>query len=58
VSAATDEIILETVLRHTRGNQVLASELMGISRTTLRAKLRGLGLTPEKPFLSDYDQHG
>jgi len=58
VSAATDEIILETVLRHTRGNQVLASELMGISRTTLRAKLRGLGLTVEKPFMSDYDQDG
>jgi nitrogen regulation protein NR(I) len=58
VSASADEIILETVLRHTRGNQVLASELMGISRTTLRAKLRGLGLTVEKPFMSDYDQDG
>ena len=36
---AADRVILEAILRHTRGNQVQASELLGISRTTLRAKL-------------------
>ena len=32
------------VLRHTEGNRVLAAQLLGISRTTLRAKLTALGL--------------
>jgi len=56
VTIAADRVILESVLRHARGNQVQASELLGISRTTLRAKLRGLGMTSEKTFMSDYDQ--
>jgi two-component system nitrogen regulation response regulator GlnG len=56
ITTAADRIILESVLRHARGNQVQASELLGISRTTLRAKLRGLGMTSEKTFMSDYDQ--
>jgi two-component system nitrogen regulation response regulator GlnG len=35
-----------------KGNQVQASELLGISRTTLRAKLRALGMAVEKqPFV-------
>jgi DNA-binding NtrC family response regulator len=36
-----DHVVLGTVLRHVKGNQVKASEMLGISRTTLRAKLRG-----------------
>ena len=40
VTAAVDRVVLETVLRHVKGNQVQASEVLGISRTTLRAKLR------------------
>jgi two-component system nitrogen regulation response regulator GlnG len=50
---AADRVILEAILRHTRGNQVQASELLGISRTTLRAKLRALGMTVEKQLLSE-----
>jgi two-component system nitrogen regulation response regulator GlnG len=39
VHAEVDQILLPEVLRHVQGNQVLASQRLGISRTTLRAKL-------------------
>ncbi len=34
-----DRVVIEATLEHVRGNQVHASELLGISRTTLRSKL-------------------
>jgi two-component system nitrogen regulation response regulator GlnG len=48
VTQAVDRAILTAVIDHSRGNQSQASELLGISRTTLRAKLQALGLGVEK----------
>jgi two-component system nitrogen regulation response regulator GlnG len=56
VCAGVDRVIIETVLRHVKGSQVQASELLGISRTTLRGKLRSLGLAIEKQLLTESDQ--
>jgi len=42
--ADVDRVALAEVLRHVRGNQVHASERLGMSRTTLRNKLHALGM--------------
>ena len=39
-----DRIVLQQALEHTRHNQAQTAELLGISRMTLRGKLRSLGL--------------
>jgi two-component system nitrogen regulation response regulator GlnG len=39
-----DRLLLRLVFRHTRGNQVHAARLLGISRQTLRLRARELGL--------------
>jgi two-component system nitrogen regulation response regulator GlnG len=38
--AEVDQVVLAEVLRHVGDNQVHASQLLGISRTTLRSKLQ------------------
>lgn len=43
-----DQIVLDTVLKHVNGNQLLAAEYLGISRMTLRQKLRALGLPTDR----------
>jgi len=51
VHTEVDQILLAEVLRQVQGNQVLASQRLGISRTTLRAKLGAL--EPAEPTNSD-----
>jgi nitrogen regulation protein NR(I) len=60
--AALDRVLLPCVLRHTGNHQTRASEILGISRATLRQKLRSLGLsiglavvenTPEEGVVGD-----
>ena len=58
VTSLVDRVLLTEVLRHTGGSQVQASELLGIARGTLRAKLRAAGLTVEKQVGADPEQPG
>jgi two-component system nitrogen regulation response regulator GlnG len=53
VGLTVDRVVLNVVLQHVRGNQLQAAELLGISRTTLRTKLRALGMTVEKQLVAD-----
>ena len=48
VLASVERVLLPQVLQHTHGHQQQASELLGISRATLRHKLRLLGLAVDK----------
>jgi two-component system nitrogen regulation response regulator GlnG len=47
-SETFDRVVVREVLRHVKGHQVHASEILGMSRNTLRAKLRALGMSFEK----------
>jgi len=40
--------LLRLVLRHTKGNQLQAAGILGISRVTLRSKIRSLGIIIEE----------
>ena len=51
VALAVDRIVLQEVLRHVGGHQQRAAERLGMSRMTLRSKLRALGLAVERPPL-------
>jgi two-component system nitrogen regulation response regulator GlnG len=53
VHTEIDRVLLDEVLRYVHGSQLEAAEILGISRTTLRARLRALGLTVEKQLTSD-----
>ena len=47
--------LLTQVLRHTLGNQVQAAKILGITRGSLRNKIRVLGITIERSVWSDDD---
>jgi two-component system, NtrC family, nitrogen regulation response regulator GlnG len=53
VLAITERVLLTEVLMHTHGHQAQASDLLGLNRTTLRYKLRNLGLTVDKVVAED-----
>jgi len=53
-----DRAVLAVVLEHADGSQVAASQLLGISRTTLRAKLQALKLVIEKHVRPDASADG
>jgi two-component system nitrogen regulation response regulator GlnG len=48
VIALVERELITRALRHTHGHQTQASDLLGINRTTLRSKLRDLGITLDK----------
>jgi two-component system nitrogen regulation response regulator GlnG len=43
-----ERLLFARVLQHTQGKQAQASEMLGLNRSTLRYKLRDLGLSVEK----------
>jgi two-component system nitrogen regulation response regulator GlnG len=53
VIAAVERVLLTRALRHTHGHQTQASELLGLSRATLRHKLRTLGLAVDKMLVEE-----
>jgi two-component system nitrogen regulation response regulator GlnG len=53
VTAAVERVLLTRVLRYTQGNQTQAAELLGLSRVTLRHKLRTLNLDVDKILIPD-----
>ena len=58
VCLEVDRVVIETVLRHAKGSQVQASALLGISRTTLRTKLRALRMTVRKSLILETSVFG
>jgi nitrogen regulation protein NR(I) len=53
VVAAVERVLLARVLKHTKGHQAQASDLLGLNRATLRHKLRSLGLAVSKVIADD-----
>ncbi len=54
--AQMERRLLTRVLQHTNGNQVQAARILGITRGSLRTKLRALGITIGRSVWSDDDQ--
>ena len=54
--ALMERQLLTGVLRHTQGNQVQAAKILGITRGSLRNKIRALGITIERAVWSADDQ--
>jgi two-component system nitrogen regulation response regulator GlnG len=54
--AAMERHLITRVLRHTGGNQLQAAKILGITRGTLRTKIRALGIAIERSVWSESDQ--
>jgi two-component system nitrogen regulation response regulator GlnG len=50
--------VLTQVLRHTAGNQLRASKILGITRGSLRTKIRDLGIRIDRTITGDEDAEG
>lgn len=48
-----ERLLLARIYRHTHGHQAQASELLGLNRTTLRHKMRALGLATDKVLIEE-----
>lgn len=48
VLSQVDRVVLAAVLKHTSGHQAQAARVLGMSRNTLRSKLRSLGMLSER----------
>jgi two-component system nitrogen regulation response regulator GlnG len=48
-----DRVLLSRILRETHGHQAQAADLLGLNRTTLRTKLRALGMVVDKVLTED-----
>jgi two-component system nitrogen regulation response regulator GlnG len=48
VIAAAERVLFTRVMQHTHGHQAQASQLLGLNRSTLRHRLRTLGLAVDK----------
>ena len=54
--ASMERQVLTSVLKHTEGNQVQAARILGITRGSLRNKIRSLGITIGKSVWSEENQ--
>ena len=54
--ARMEREVLVRVLRHTGGNQLQAAKILGITRGSLRTKIRALGISINREVWSDDDQ--
>ena len=57
VVAAVERVLFTRVLRHTHGHQAQASETLGLNRSTLRHRLKTLGLAVDR-FVTDAPGEG
>jgi two-component system, NtrC family, nitrogen regulation response regulator GlnG len=53
VIESVERVLIPRVLRHTHGHQAQASDYLGLNRTTLRHKLKTLGLAVDKVLIED-----
>ena len=54
--AQMEQSLVTRVLRHTGGNQLQAAKVLGITRGSLRTKIRTLGIKIERSVWSSSDQ--